>query len=76
MRCFVGRKCFGAGAGVALLLSGGGHSAVEVGVKAGYAVSDQLSISAKASFNNNDFEGSSLEVDKEWIFGAGATFKF
>ena len=52
------------------------YTAVELGVKAGYAVTDQLSISAKASFNNNDFEGSSFEVDNEWIFGAGATFKF
>jgi hypothetical protein len=52
------------------------YTAVELGVKAGYAVTDQLSISAKASFNNNDFEGSSFEVDDEWIFGAGATFKF
>ena len=52
------------------------YTAVELGVKAGYAVTEQLSISAKASFNNNDFEGSSFEVDNEWIFGAGATFKF
>ena len=52
------------------------YTAVELGVKAGYAVTDQLSISAKASFNNNDFEGTSFEVDEEWIVGAGVSYKF
>ena len=52
------------------------YSAVEVGVKATYKVSDQLSVGAKASYNNNDFDGSSFDVDNEWIIGAGASFKF
>lgn len=52
------------------------YKALEVGLKAGYAVSDQLSLSTKLSYNNNDFEGSSFEVDNEWIVGAGLNFKF
>jgi len=52
------------------------YTAVELGVKAGYAITDQLSVSAKASFNNNDFEGSSFEVDEEWVVGAGVSYKF
>ena len=52
------------------------YTSVEVGVKAGYAITDQLSVSAKASFNNNDFEGSSFEVDEEWVVGAGVSYKF
>jgi|TARA_R110000824_G_C15024562_1_gene658723 hypothetical protein len=52
------------------------YKAIEAGLKAGYIVSDQLSLSAKLSYNNNDFEGSSFEVDNEWIVGAGLNFKF
>ena len=52
------------------------YSAVEVGVKATYKVSDQLSVGAKASYNTNDFDGTSFDVDNEWIIGAGASFKF
>ena len=52
------------------------YTAVELGVKAGYAITDHLSVSAKASFNNNDFEGSSFEVDEEWVVGAGVSYKF
>ena len=52
------------------------YTAVELGVKAGYAITDQLSVSAKVSFNNNDFEGSSFEVDEEWVVGAGVSYKF
>lgn len=52
------------------------YSAVEVGVKATYKVSDELSVGAKVSYNTNDFDGSSFDVDNEWIIGAGASFKF
>ena len=52
------------------------YTAIELGVKAGYDITDQLSVSAKASFNNNDFEGSSFEVDEEWVVGAGVSYKF
>ena len=32
--------------------------------------------SVKASYNNNDFDGSSFEVEDEWIIGAGIGYKF
>ena len=34
------------------------------------------SVGAKVSYNTNDFDGSSFDVDNEWIIGAGASFKF
>ena len=52
------------------------YSAIEAGLKATYPISDKLSASAKASYNNNNFEGSSFEVNNEWIIGAGVGFKF
>ena len=52
------------------------YSAIEAGIKAGYKVSDQLSVSAKISYNNNDFDGSSFGVENEWIAGAGLKFDF
>ena len=52
------------------------YSAIEAGIKAGYKVSDQLSVSAKISYNNNDFDGSSFGVEDEWIAGAGLKFDF
>lgn len=52
------------------------YTAIEAGLKAGYEISDQLSLSTKLSYNNNDFDGSSFSVEDEWILGAGATFKF
>jgi hypothetical protein len=52
------------------------YTAIEAGLKASYPISDQLSASAKLSYNNNDFEGSSFEVEDEWIIGAGIGYKF
>ena len=52
------------------------YTSVELGVKAGYNISDQLSLSAKVSYNDNDFDGSSFKVDEEWIVGAGVSYKF
>lgn len=52
------------------------YTAIEAGLKAGCAITDQLSATAKLSYNNNDFEGSSFEVEDEWIIGAGLKFDF
>ena len=52
------------------------YSSIEAGVKAGYKLSDQLGISAKLSYNNNDFDGSPFSVEDEWIIGAGLKFDF
>ena len=52
------------------------YTAIEAGLKASYPINDRLSASAKISYNNNDFEGSSFEVNDEWIIGAGVGFKF
>ena len=52
------------------------YTAIEAGLKASYPVTDQISASLKASYNNNDFDGSSFEVEDEWIIGAGIGYKF
>jgi len=52
------------------------YTAIEAGLKAGYKISDQLSLSAKLSYNDNNFDGSSFSVEDEWIGGAGLNFKF
>jgi len=52
------------------------YTAIEAGVKASYPISDQLSVSAKLSYNNNDFDNSSFNVEDEWIIGAGLKFDF
>ena len=51
------------------------YTAIEAGLKASYPVTDQISASLKASYNNNDFDGSSFEVEDEWIIGAGIGYK-
>lgn len=52
------------------------YEALELGVKAGYVLTEDISIVGKLSFNDNDLEGSSFEVDKEWVVGAGLSYKF
>ena len=52
------------------------YTAVEAGIKAAYPITDQLSISAKLSYNNNDFDNSAFSVEDEWIIGAGLKFDF
>jgi hypothetical protein len=52
------------------------YEALELGVKANYVLTEDISIVGKVSFNDNDFEGSSFEVDEEWIVGAGLSYKF
>ena len=52
------------------------YTAIEAGVKASYPISDQLSVSAKLSYNNNDFDNSSFNVEDEWVIGAGLKFDF
>ena len=52
------------------------YTAVEAGLKAGWSITDQLSVLSKISYNNNDFDGSSFEVEDEWIIGAGLKFDF
>ena len=39
------------------------YTAVEAGLKADWSITDQLSVLSKISYNNNDFEGSSFEVE-------------
>jgi hypothetical protein len=45
-------------------------------VKADYVLTEDISIIGKISYNDNDFEGSSFEVDKEWVVGAGLSYSF
>ena len=52
------------------------YEALELGVKADYVLTEDVSIIGKVSFNNNTFEGSSFEVDEEWVVGAGLSYKF
>ena len=52
------------------------YEALELGVKADYVLTEDVSIIWKVSFNNNTFEGSSFEVDEEWVVGAGLSYKF
>ncbi len=52
------------------------YEALELGVKADYVLTEDVSIIGKVSFNNNTLEGSSLEVDEEWVVGAGLSYKF
>ena len=52
------------------------YEALELGVKANYVLTEDVSIIGKVSFNNNNLEDSSLEVDKEWVVGAGLSYKF
>jgi len=52
------------------------YTALEAGLKAGYPISDQLSVTAKLSYNNNDFDNSAYKVEDEWIVGAGLSFDF
>ena len=52
------------------------YEALELGVKAVYVLTEDVSIIGKVSFNNNTFEGSSFEVDEEWVVGAGLSYKF
>jgi len=52
------------------------YTAVEAGVRASYPISDKLSVSAKLSYNNNDFDNSAFTVEDEWIVGAGLKFDF
>ena len=52
------------------------YEALELGVKANYVLTEDISIVGKVSFNDNDFEGSSFEVDEEWIVGAGLSYNF
>ena len=52
------------------------YEALELGVKADYVLTEDISIIGKISYNDNDFEGSSFEVDKEWVVGAGLSYSF
>jgi len=52
------------------------YTAVEAGVAANYAFSDRLSLFAKGSYIDNDLDGSALNVENEWVLGAGVNFKF
>ena len=52
------------------------YEALELGVKANYVLTEDVSIIGKVSFNNNNLEDSSLEVDKEWVVGEGLSYKF
>ena len=52
------------------------YESLELGVKANYVLTEDISIVGKVSFNDNDLEGSSLEVDQEWIVGAGLSYNF
>ena len=52
------------------------YDSLELGVKANYVLTEDISIVGKVSFNDNDLDGSSLEVDQEWIVGAGLSYNF
>jgi hypothetical protein len=52
------------------------YEALELGVKADYVLTEDISIIGKISYNDNDFEGSSFEVDEEWVVGAGLSYSF
>ena len=52
------------------------YNAVELGVSLGYDFGNGLSIGAKASYLNNDAEGTLYDLDHDWGVSAGLSYKF
>ena len=52
------------------------YKAVELGVSVGYDFGNGLSIGGKASYINNDADGTFYNLDHDWGFSAGISYKF
>jgi len=52
------------------------YNAVELGVSVGYDIGNGLSIGAKASYLNNDENGTLYDLDHDWGVSAGLSYKF
>ena len=52
------------------------YDAIEVGVSADYQLTEDVVVSAKASFNDNDADGTDYSLSKDWVVGASLTYSF